>query len=217
MVNPSVQVAGATESLTKMGTDSLAHMMSDHDSNIVTALQFAQIAEQGRDVCRAVLIQPVKSNQRIQQEELGAQLFEGSSETLLIRRLVESHGRGGNDVQVERSEVDTAMQADASDASSNLRQGVFGKVDESGARITDSKVTKEWGGGGEADGHVQTKPTFGALRRASKDADTIAPDLIDAPTGGTITASGIKNCSTAGGQDVVGHDGQRDLRAVATC
>jgi hypothetical protein len=94
------------------------------------------------------------------------------------------------------------MQADTGDAGADLRESVFGEVDEGGSWVESSEAIEEWGGGGEADGEVEPAPTFRTFRRASQDTDAVTPDLIDAPVQGAVVRAGVECGGPRGWQHV---------------
>jgi hypothetical protein len=84
----------------------------------------------------------MESHQRVEQQEPGVEALEGSGKTFLIHGLVKTDNGSGDDVDIERAEVDAAVQTDASDASAHLGQGILSEVDESRARVSDGEVAE---------------------------------------------------------------------------
>jgi hypothetical protein len=155
VIVPCVEITRASQGLAEVGADGLAHVVHDDDGDIEAALQLAEVAEQGGDVSGAVFVEAVQSHERVEQQELRAQVLEGGGEASLIGRLVESDGRGGDDVQIERVEVEGAVKAEACDASADLGESVLGEVDESGTGVESREATEERRSGRETDGEVE--------------------------------------------------------------
>jgi hypothetical protein len=205
MVGPGMEIAGASKGLSEMGPDGFAHVVDEDDGHVVPSLQLAQVPEQSRDICRTILVEPMESYQRVEQEEPGAEALEGGGKKFLIGGLVEPDDGSGDDVDIERIEVDAAVQADPREASAHVGQIIFSEVDESGAGVPHSEVTEARGSRGEADGHVEAEPTLCALGRSAQDSDATGPYLIDAPRD-TLAAPGLEGGGPTSGQGLIAHD-----------
>jgi hypothetical protein len=69
-------------------------------------------------------------NQRVKEYDGRLQFRDGPGQTLLIAGQVEAQDGRGDDMQVEAVKIEATMPAERLDARPNLRQGIFGKVDE---------------------------------------------------------------------------------------
>jgi hypothetical protein len=87
----------------------------------------------------------MESYQGVEQKEPGMEPLEGSGKTLLIRGLVEPDDGRGDDVDIERIEVDTAVQADAREASAHVGQIIFSEVDKGRAGVPHGEVIEARG------------------------------------------------------------------------
>jgi len=205
MIGPGMEIAGASKGLSEMGTNGFAHVVDEDDGHVVPSLQLAQVAKQSRDICRTVLVEPMESYQRVEQEEPGTEALEGGGKKFLIGGLVEPDDGSGDDVDIECIEVEAAVQADPREASAHVGQVIFSEVDESGAGVPHGEVTKARSSRGEADCHVEAQPAFRALRGSAQNSDSTGPYLIDAPRD-TQAASGLEGGGPTSGQGLITHD-----------
>ena len=84
-VAPAVEFAGTAQGLAgAAGVGVFASVMNQDDGQVKLPLQFPKIREQCRDLSGVVLINAVKSNERIEDQEDGLELLDGVGEALAI-------------------------------------------------------------------------------------------------------------------------------------
>lgn len=221
MIDPRMQIGTAAERLPEMRARAFGHMVDEENGDIVRALELAEVAEERGDFARVVFVARVEADERIENEELGAEPPDGGEEALLVGGGVEANGGRGDDVEIEGIEGDAAVSAEGGDACAHLGQGVFREEGECGSRLVDLKAIEHGRSGGDADGHVEPEPALGAFWLSTANANSGGPDAVDEPrlrrrrVGELAGADGRKALGVVAEIGVVGH-GKSDFRAAAT-
>ena len=97
-VAPTVQFAGAAQGLARAGgTGVLAGVMNEEHGHLELALQLAQEGQECGDLGGVVLVDAVKTDQRIEDKQAGLELLDGVGEALAIGGRVQTQGRRGDD------------------------------------------------------------------------------------------------------------------------
>lgn len=107
----------------------------------------------------------MESDQGIEQQQPWAMLLQRVVQPLLVAGAVEPEGVGGDDVQVNGVEFESAVATDPRDAISHVSEGVLGEVDEGRPGVADLEASEARGAGGDGDGEVEAEPGFAALCR----------------------------------------------------
>ena len=77
-VAPAMEFTGTAQGLAwTAAVGVLARVMNQEDGQLKLALQFPKIGEQGRDLSGVILIDPVKSDQGVQDQEGGLEILDG--------------------------------------------------------------------------------------------------------------------------------------------
>ena len=97
-VAPAVEFAGSAQRLSgPAAVGVFAGVMNQKDRQVELALELPQVRKQGRDLGGVVFIDPMKTDQRIQDQEDGAKIFDGVGETLTIGGCIQSERVRGDD------------------------------------------------------------------------------------------------------------------------
>ena len=205
-VGPGVQVRGAAQGLTEVAAAAFGHVVDEDDSQLMAAVEFAQKAQQSGDVGGAVFVEAVQPDQRIEQQQSGAQGAEGVVEGVLIAVAVEAQAGSGNHVQVEGSQVEAAVAAQLRHPIAHPRQRILCEVDQRRTWSEHLEPVESRGGGRDRDRQIEAEPRFAAFGRAPDDADGGgAPQVADQP----LRCAGLRidGMYRDGGQAV--HDSNR--------
>lgn len=149
-----MEVGAAAECLAGVPASALGHVMDDDEGEVVAAVEFAEEAEEAGDVGGAVLVEAVKADQGIEEQEAGLEGREGLVEGTLVVEAVEAETRSRDDVKVEGAEGEPPVSAQVSYTVPNAREGILGEIDDGGARAHDLEVTEAGGTGGDGDGYI---------------------------------------------------------------
>ena len=144
-VRPGMEVGAAPQGLSELSAGALTHVVDDGDRDGVLTLELAQQAEQTRDICGAVFIDAMHAHERVQEQQRGSELLQGRSKPALIIHEIEPDARCRDDVQVELSNVETAMTTQTLDTTPDLVERIFCQVDECGAFARDLESTEASG------------------------------------------------------------------------
>ena len=113
-VAPAVEFAGATQSLTRAGgVRVLAGVMNEEHGQLELALKLAQEGEESGDLGGVVLIDAVKTDQGIQDEQAGLELLDGVGQALAIGGHVQAQGGRGDDFDGQGIEGNLGGKGDA--------------------------------------------------------------------------------------------------------
>lgn len=96
--------------------------MHEQDGEVEAALELAQVGEQRGDLARCVLVDAMQSDERIEDEELGAQLGDRVSEAVAVALDVDPDRWRGDDVEVEVGEIAAGGERDAGEALARRRR-----------------------------------------------------------------------------------------------
>jgi hypothetical protein len=163
-------------------TDTFSHVVHDENRDGVTALHLPQEAEESGDVGAAVLVEPVQTHEGIEQKKFGLEAGERGFEALLVGLEIETHDGSGDDVEIERREVEATMLAEGDDALADAMQGVLGEVYEGGSLVVDGEATEARSSGSHAECHIESEPALGAFGLSATKPDGLAsPQIANEP------------------------------------
>jgi hypothetical protein len=92
-------------------------MMDHDDRDIERSLELAKVAEQGGDLTSIVLVDAVQADKRIEDQEARHVGRDRVAQSELIVRTIEAQRRRGDEMNRQPGELETAMTADAEEAS----------------------------------------------------------------------------------------------------
>ena len=211
-VGPCMEVGAAAERLAGVPARAFGHVMDDDEGEVVAAVELAEEAEEAGHVGGTVLVEAVKADQGIEEQEAGLEIREGLVEGALVVGAVEAKTRSRDDVKVQGAEGEPPVAAEVGHPVSNSRQGILGEVDDGGAGAHDLEATEAGGAGGDGDGDIETEPGFTGLGGAADDANGgAAPEILDEPA--NVVGFGLDGVDGHNGQTV--HI-QTSLRAAMT-
>ena len=187
-IGPREEVAGAAEALPGLPDRAvLAGVMDDEDGSVMGALQLAEVAKERGDLSGVVLVDAVQPDEGVEDEEPRRVLLHGVAEAPLVVGAVESEGGSGDEVHVERAEVEAAMTTDAFEARLDDEGGVLGHVEESTSGVADGEGAETGLAARDGERHLEGEPRLAALRRAADDADGCpGPKRGDEPGGSRL-------------------------------
>src|SRR5438552_9610788 len=107
-IAPSVQVPRAAQRLAvrAAGPGVFAQVVDEDESELVRALERAQLAEDRGHLARRVFVDPVQAHQRIDREGPRAVAVEGGTQAGAIARGVEAAGRRAGEAEGEVAEAE---------------------------------------------------------------------------------------------------------------
>jgi hypothetical protein len=146
--------------------------------------ELAQGREHGRDLGGVILVDALKANVRVQDEQLGSVACEGLSKPVEMLFAVEPERRLEDELDVESVEVCSASTSDAVDALADLFRRVLGSIDEHTTALSDLETIETGSSGSDSDGDIESEPGLARFGSAADDADrALAPQAIDQPQG----------------------------------
>ena len=155
----------------------------------------------------------METDQGVQQQERRADASHGVVESELVALGIEAQAVGGDDVQVEAGQIETAVAAQLGDPVADAGQSILGEIDQGGTGGVDREAPEGGGAGGDGDGEIKTKPGFAHLGASGDHTDSGGgPEVAHQPLGSV--GLGIDGMDRNGGQRS-GH-GHNDLRAAIT-
>jgi hypothetical protein len=157
-VAESMEVTGASESLPELRAVLFTHVMDEDDGHVELPLQLPEEAQESGDVSAGVFVGPVEPDERVEEQELRVESFNGISESCSIGFKVESERGGVDDVELQGMDVDFTMIADAENALSDHGRGVFGEINESGAAMLYGEIAETRSFRCNADGQIEPEP-----------------------------------------------------------
>ena len=169
-VAPGVQVARAPERLTVHRSTLLSQVVHQDERQVVTALEQPELGQECRDVRRRVLVETMKSHERVEDKKPGTVAIEGGGEPCPIVLGIESETVRKDEPEVESLDIDVARNRDGADAGTELCRAVLSPVEEDGAGITDREAAEGGSAAGDADREIEGEPGLAALGRAADEA-----------------------------------------------
>ena len=162
----------------------------------------------------------MQTDQRIEKEKPWPEATDRCPQSLLVDRGVEAEGGFGDDDEVEPLEVEPAVAADALEAGAYLRALILSEVDKGGARGLDREVVECRSTRGDAEGEIESEPTFQRLGVTAQDpSGSSSPEVLDEPA--FLWLLDLEITSVRGGELLlwirsIVH-GQRTFRAETMC
>jgi hypothetical protein len=117
-------------------------MMDDDDSEVEGTLEFTKVSEDRGDVGRGVFIDAVESNKGVENQEPWSKLFGRVTQPFLVLSGVESERSGGDDLNVELSEVEICELTDTLESSANDLRRILGGIEENPSCVSYRKMSK---------------------------------------------------------------------------
>jgi hypothetical protein len=144
-VGPGVEIGATPEGLAKVAAGAFGHVVDEDDGEVVAAVEFAQEPEETGDIGCAVLIEAMKADEGIEDEELGLEGLEGVVQGDPVALEIEAEAGCGNDVEVEAGERHPPVLTELGDAVTELGKGVLGEVDHGGSGGVDLEAAEAGG------------------------------------------------------------------------
>src|SRR5207247_4594644 len=143
------------------------------ESELVRALERAQLAEERGHLARRVFVDPVQAHERIDQEGPRAVAVEGGTQAGAIARGIETEGRRDDEAEVEIAGAEAAGGGARREARARVGGGVVGAVEEDGAGLRHGEATERRGAGRDRDRDVEGEPGLPDLGGAADHADAV--------------------------------------------
>jgi hypothetical protein len=179
-----VDVAGAAQRLAVLAArgDLLAEVVHQHQSELIATLDLAEVAEQRGDLAGVVLVAAVQPDEGVEDQEPWAMRFDGLAQPREVALLVEPQRRRVDEPELEVGELQPARRSDGGDPLAEVRQRIFGAVEEHRAAVGDREAAERVGATRDADGEVEREPGLVRLRRGRDPAHALrAPQGLDQP------------------------------------
>ncbi len=140
-----------------------------------------------------VFIDAVQAHERIEDQQAWLQVRDGLLEAGAVGCLVEAHGGGGDDVNIQILQITGGRGADALEPAAHDMQGILGGVEQDPARPGHGEAAQAGGARGDRNGQVQGKEGLAAFGFPPDDADGLLgpqagdePALLLGPIGKTV-------------------------------
>jgi len=210
-VPPGMQVGRSTKRLPAADmSGSLAGMVDEEHRGGIAALKAAQEAEERSHFCGGVLIDGMEAYEGIEHQELGTQARDRGFEVSPIFGEVEAQRGCGDDVEVERVEVDAGGLADAQQTLAHRVGWVLGGVEEHGPGGDHREASQGGCAGGHRDGQVEREEGLAALGLAAGQSHRLlGPEPLDEPV--VLRGPKVELMGTANGEPV--HRARREEAA----
>src|ERR1022692_3819883 len=126
-VAPAMKFTGTAQGLAwTAGVGVFAGVMNEQDRQVKLALEFPQKGEQRANLRSIIFVYAMQTNQGIQDEQDGLELFDGLGEALTVTGCVQSQRGYGDYFYGQRFEVDLSGASDTFQAPAHDVQLVFG-------------------------------------------------------------------------------------------
>jgi hypothetical protein len=183
-IAPGMEVGATSKRKARFVGGVLAGVMDEDDGKAESTRELAQGREHGRDLGGVILVDALKANVRVQDEQLGSVACEGLSKPVEMLFAVEPERRLEDELDVESVEVCSASTSDAVDALADLFRRVLGSIDEHTTALSDLETIETGSSGSDSDGDIESEPGLARFGSAADDADrALAPQAIDQPQG----------------------------------
>jgi hypothetical protein len=127
-----MEVTGATKSLT--GSNSVrgvfSRVMHENDREVELTLQGAEVGQELSHLARAVLVDSVKSHERIEYKQAWPQTLRRLEQSSAVWITIQPESGGRDHVDFDRFEMKSPMSRHSRYALTYDRQRVLGKVDQ---------------------------------------------------------------------------------------
>ena len=170
-VSPGVQLTAAPQGLARPRGPALASVVDEQHGGLEAALQVAQEAEDGGDVCDGVLVHAVQADQGVEDHEARCDALHGLLQTVPVVEMVEAQCRHVDDGDVEGLEAGACGPGDPLQTLAHEVAGVLGGEQQDRAGAGRGEVPQAWDAGGDCDREVQRQDGLAALWLAADDAD----------------------------------------------
>lgn len=133
-------------------------MVDEYDGETESTGEFAQGGEHGRDLGGVILVDALKTDVRVQDEQLGSVACEGLSKPFEMLAPIEPERRLEDELHVESVEVCSASTSDAVDALADLFRRILGSIDEHTTASSDLETIETGSTGSDSDGDIESEP-----------------------------------------------------------
>src|SRR5262252_2091099 len=138
----------------------LAGMMHERNGSAVTTLQAAQIGQQGSDLRGDILVDGMQAHERIEHEEYGLEASNGRLQRLLVLLVVQSKRRCGDDMNIERLEINTCGVSNAFEALPYDVWRILGRKQQHATGLRRWKAAQAGRTGRDRDGEIERQKRF---------------------------------------------------------
>src|SRR6516164_1387883 len=128
--------------------------MNDQHGDGMTPLQFPQIGEQRRHFATGVLIDAMQAHEGIENEETRLELGDGLLEAAANGLEIKPHSWFGDDLDVERGELEATGGANPLEPSPHHIEGVLGGIEKDAPGARDRKAAQAGSAGGDRNGEI---------------------------------------------------------------
>jgi hypothetical protein len=182
-ITPGVELGRATQGLTgTTGASALSGVVDKHDGNGVAPLQLAQEGEEWCDFTAGILIDAMKADKRIENEEARLQAGDGLIEGCAIGLEIEAQAGSGDHLNVELGETDAGGGTDAFEAAADDVERVLSGIEQDAAWPGHGEATQAGDTSGDGHGEIESEEGFAALGLATDDPDGfVRPQPINEP------------------------------------
>lgn len=171
-----MELGGASQGLTAAHSAApFFGVVNEDDGHVMAALQVAQVGEQGGDFAADVFVDPVQTDEGIKNKKAGFQPSDGVVQADAVSIEIEAQAGGGDNLDIERREVDASGGANAVEPATDDVERVFGGVEKDAPGVGDGKVAQAGCAGCDRDGEIQGEERFAALGLAADNADGLLP------------------------------------------
>ena len=181
-VAPGAEVAAAAEGLRRRAARRLARVVHEQDRDAVLALEVAQRAKHGRDLCRRALVDPRQAHEGIEHQQPRLARGDRGREPLHLLASVEAELGYVEQEERHAAQRDAALGGHALEASPQRLRAVLNAEEEHRTRVADGVAAEGRAPAGDGQRQLGRDPGLAGLGRPAEHADALSqPQLLGQP------------------------------------
>ena len=182
-VAPAVEFAGSAQGLSgPAAVGVFAGVMNQKDGQLELALEFPKVRKQARDLGGVVFIDPMKTDQRIEDQEDGTKIFHGVGEALAISWCIQAERVRGDDFYGQGLEGYARSLGDPCQSLANHSHRILGGKEQHAACPPNRELTQAGSARSDTDSDIQGQEAFATFGFPAQNADgLVGPEALDQP------------------------------------
>ena len=177
-----MQFRASPQGLARSGGAAFSGMVYEQHGGMEAALQVAQEAEDGGDLCDGILVDAVEADEGIEDEEAGPDALDRLDQSLAVGAMIEAQGGDVDDGDVEGLEAGAGGAGDALEPGAHDVAGILGGEHQDRPRLVGVEAAQAGDAGGDRHGDVEGEEGLAAFGLAADDADRLSrPEPVDEP------------------------------------
>ena len=156
--------------------------MDEQYGGLEASLYVAQKAEDGGDLGDGIFVDAVQADERIEDEEAGADALHRLDQALAVGAMIEAQRGDVDDGDVEGLEAGAGGAGDALEPGAHDVAGVLGREHQDGAGLVGVEAAQAGDAGGDRHSQIEGEEGLAAFGLATDDADgLVPPEPVDEP------------------------------------